>query len=139
MASRYCARRSPSRWLRPPSPVPTLAGPFEDATAAYNRGDYATALRIRLELADQGDPAAQVVLGLMYARGHGVPEDDAQAVEWYRKAAGQNFAWGQTNLGFMYASGRGVVKDEAEAVKWYLKAAEQGFAMAQDNLGAHVP
>jgi TPR repeat protein len=112
-----------------------LAGPSEDATAAYNRGDYATALRIRLEFAEQGDPAAQVLVGLMYARGHGVPRDDAQAVQWYRKAAEQDDAWGQTNLGYMYESGRGVAGDDAEAAKWYLKAAERGFAMAQDNLG----
>src|SRR4029453_15237579 len=38
---------------------PPPAGPFEDGTAAYNRGDNANALRIRLELADQGNPAAQ--------------------------------------------------------------------------------
>jgi len=116
-------------------PGPTHAGPFQDATAAYNRGDYATALRIRLDLAEKGDAAAQVVLGLMYARGHGVPHDDALAVQWYRRATEQGFAWGQTNLGYMYESGRGVAKDEAEAAKWYLKAAEQGFPMAQDNLG----
>src|SRR6478735_5394095 len=83
-------------------PGPTHAGPFQDATAAYNRGDYATALRIRLELAEKNDAAAQVVLGLMYARGHGVPRDDTQAVQWYRRAAEQGFAWGQTNLGYMY-------------------------------------
>lgn len=113
----------------------TLAGPFEDATAAYNRGDYTTAFGIRMEFAEQGDPAAQVLVGLMYARGHGVPRDDAQAVQWYRKAAEQDYAWGQTNLGYMYESGRGVAKDEVEAAKWYLKAAERGFAMAEDNLG----
>ena len=112
-----------------------LAGLLEDAAAAYERGDYPTALRIRLELAEQSNPEAQVWLGLMYARGHGVPRDDAQAVQWYRRAAERDYAWGQTNLGYMYETGRGVVKDEAAAVKWYLKAAEQGFAMAQSNLG----
>ena len=40
-------------------------------------------------LAEQGDVYAQTVLGLMYARGEGVPENDAEAVKWYRLAAEQ--------------------------------------------------
>lgn len=112
-----------------------LAGPLEEGTAAYSRSDYPTAFRIWSGLADQGDATAQVWLGLMYARGHGVPRDDAEAVRWYRKAAEQGFAWGQTNLGYMYTQGRGIAKDDAEAVQWFLKAAGQDFAMAQDNLG----
>jgi hypothetical protein len=39
--------------------VPAIAGPFEDGMAAYNRGDYATALRLFRPLADTGDPSAQ--------------------------------------------------------------------------------
>ena len=40
------------------------AGPLEDATAAYQRGDYATALRLLRSLADHGDAIAQANLGL---------------------------------------------------------------------------
>src|SRR5450759_1500494 len=65
--------------------APVAAGPFEDADAAYGRGDYATALRIRRTLAYQGDPVAQNYLGIMYERGHGVPQDYAEALNWYRK------------------------------------------------------
>ena len=39
--------------------------------------------------AEQGDARAQYNLGLMYARGDGVPEDDAEAVRWWRLAAEQ--------------------------------------------------
>ena len=34
-----------------------------------------------------GDAAAQTVLGIMYADGDGVPENDAEAVRWFRLAA----------------------------------------------------
>jgi TPR repeat protein len=71
----------------------------------------------------------------MYAKGEGVPKDDAEAVKWYRKAAEQGLAEAQYNLGVMYDEGEGVPKDDAEAVKWYRKAAEQGLAEAQYNLG----
>jgi hypothetical protein len=67
--------------------------------------------------------------------GRGVPQDDAEAVRWYRLAAEQGVALAQTNLGVMYASGRGVPKDDVEAVRWFRLAAEQGVALAQTNLG----
>ena len=85
--------------------------------------------------AKQGVAKAQHSLGLMYERGEGVPQDDAEAVKWYRKAAEQGVAEAQYNLGVMYGKGQGVPQDYAEAVKWYRKAAEQGYAKAQNNLG----
>ena len=86
-------------------------------------------------LAEQGDAIAQNDLGLMYANGEGVPQDDAEAVRWYRLAAEQGYVNAQTSFGFMYANGRGVPQDDAEAVRWYRLAAEQGYVIAQTNLG----
>jgi hypothetical protein len=71
----------------------------------------------------------------MYSNGHGVPKDEAEGVQWYRKAAEQGDAAAQYNLGVMYFEGHGVPKDETEAVKWWRKGAEQGDAGAQHNLG----
>jgi TPR repeat protein len=86
-------------------------------------------------LAEQGVASAQYNLALMYANGEGVPENDAEAVKWYRKAADQGHAAAQYNLALMYANGEGVPENDAEAVKWFRKAAEQGDADAQHNLG----
>jgi len=85
--------------------------------------------------AEAGNASAQFNLGLMYAKGEGVPKDDAEALRWYRKAADQGNALAQSNLGVMYANGRGVPKDDAEALRWYRKAADQGNAPAQSSLG----
>ena len=114
---------------------PVAAGPFEDGLSAYNRQDYATALRTWRPLADQGDADAQYNLGVMYANGQGVPKDDVQAVKWYRLAADQGDADAQALLGIAYADGQGVPKDYVQAVKWYRLAADQGYAKAQSNLG----
>ena len=38
--------------------------------------------------------AVQVGLGVMYEHGHGVPQDYAQAMKWYRLAAEQGLAKG---------------------------------------------
>src|SRR6202050_2120484 len=42
-----------------------VAGPFEDAVVAHEGGDYATAMRLSRPLAEQGDPRAQLMLGIM--------------------------------------------------------------------------
>lgn len=55
----------------------TVAGSFEDAKEAYDRGDYPTALRLLHSLADQGDAVAQQRLDQMYERGLSVPQDYA--------------------------------------------------------------
>jgi TPR repeat protein len=108
---------------------------YDGGVAAHARGDYAAALRELRPLVEQGYPSAQFGLGTMYQKGKGVPENDAEAVKWYRLAAEQGYAPAQYNLGLMYANGRGVPKDDAEAVKWFRLAAEQGKADAQYNLG----
>ena len=87
------------------------------------------------KLAEQGYILAQFSLGLMYANGEGVPQNDKEAVKWFTKAAEQGEATAQFNLGLMYAKGQGVPQNDKEAVKWYTKAAEQGDATAQSNLG----
>ena len=112
-----------------------VAGPLEDGLSAYEKFDYATALRLWRPLAEHGNASAQYYLGLMYASGRGVQQNDAEAVKWFRKAGEQGYASAQYNLGLMYASGRGVQQNDAEAAKWYVKAAEQGDAFAQYNLG----
>jgi TPR repeat protein len=67
--------------------APVAAGPFEDAIAAYESGDYATALRLLRPFAEQGNAAAQFNLGSMYHEGHGVPQDYISAHMWLNLAA----------------------------------------------------
>lgn len=86
--------------------------------------------------AEKGEADAQCTLGTLYATGNGVPQNDDQAVIWFRHAAEQKSAAGQYHLGVMYAEGRGASQDDKEAAAWYTKAAEQGHADAQYHLGA---
>ena len=98
--------------------APAWAG-FDEGVAAYERGDYETALREFRPLAEQGSAAAQNNLGLMYDNGEGVPQDYAEAAKWYRKAAKQGEAIAQANLGFMYFRGEGMPRDLTQAYMWY--------------------
>jgi TPR repeat protein len=102
---------------------------------AYYRGDYATAFRELTPLAESGDVFSEYILGLMYVKGEGGPQDFKQAEYWFFLAAEQGHAQAQDNLGVMYANGLGVPLDFKEAVRWYRLAAEQGEARAQSNLG----
>ncbi len=111
------------------------AADFEKGMAAYERGDYATALREWQALAEQGLAAAQNSLGVMYDQGLGVVQDDKEAVKWYRRAAEQGNDHAQHNLGVMYDEGQGVARNYRMAAKWWQLAAEQGDAGAQNNLG----
>ena len=69
----------------------------------------------------------------MYAVGHGVPQDYAEAVRWLRKAADQGLAQAQHDLGVMYANGQGVLQDYVEAHAWWNLAAAQGNEDAREK------
>jgi hypothetical protein len=88
--------------------VPAYGQYFQKGVAAYNSGDYATALRELRPLAEQGDAGAQYILGFMYDAGKGVAQDLAEAVRLYRLAADQGLDDAQSNLGVMYYNGEGV-------------------------------
>jgi TPR repeat protein len=107
---------------------------FYDGLEAYQRGDFAAALREWQPLAAAGNAEAQFQLGRLYAHGEGVARDERLAGEWYRKAAEQGHARAQNNLGVLHQEGRGVERDEREAARWYRLAAEQGRTTAQVNL-----
>ena len=66
----------------------------------------------------------------MYANGRGVPEDDREAVKWYRAAAEQGHASAQGALGDLYYLGRGVPEDYVKAYAWLNLAAAQGDEVA---------
>ena len=54
-------------------------------------------------------------MGQIYLNGLGVEKDYATALNWLRKAAGQNSSQAQNLLGFMFDNGLGVTADLAEA------------------------
>lgn len=87
------------------------------------------------ERAKSGDAEAQYALAVAFDTGNGLPEDDAKAIAWYRRAAEQGHMHAQHNLGISYANGEGVERDVREAVRWYRLAAAQGNPSSLYNLG----
>ncbi len=87
-------------------------------------------------LAETGDAAALVNLGVCYAMGQLCQQDLRKAQQCFRKAANQEDADAQFNLALCYLMGTGVRKDLAQAVVWFRKAALQGHAEAMFNLAS---
>ena len=99
---------------------------FQQGAEAVMRGDYQTAFKLWLPLAEQGNASAQFNLGSMYADGRGVKQDDFEAVKWYRKAAEQGNASAQLILGISYLFGKGVQVNKSLAKEWFRKACNNG-------------
>jgi formylglycine-generating enzyme required for sulfatase activity len=93
-------------------------------------------LQRTVDLANAGDADAQYSLGVLYGRGvwkhFEVPEDDAEAVKWFRLAAEQGHANAQFDLGKLYLHGFDVTQDYVEAYVWFSVAAAGGHADAVD-------
>jgi TPR repeat protein len=115
--------------------LPARAGQLEDAQAAIASGDYVTALRLLGNLADQANPYAERILGIMYVKGQGVPQDYVMGMRWLRLAADRGQPDAQNEVGILYQQGQGVERNETEAAKWFRRAADQGgLVVAQNNL-----
>ena len=81
--------------------------------------------------AENGNPAAQMLVGHKYAQGAGVMQDHREAVKWYQRAAESETSAAYAELCSAYFEGKGVLRDADESAKWCLLAANYGFADAQ--------
>ena len=90
---------------------------------AYDRANYATALKVWLAAAEKGDAKAQVYVGEIYEKGLGIAPDYAQAAAWYEKAAKQGDSQGLNHSAYLYEQGLGVPKDPLRALNLYRSAA----------------
>lgn len=97
--------------------------------------------RVRSE-AEAGDADAQVALGNLYRFGNGVPQDAAEAIAWYTRAAAQGNLNGQLSLAGIYMSNVGHA-DQSVALRARQRSeallrgpAEQGHPEAEALLGA---
>jgi TPR repeat protein len=75
-------------------------------------------------------------LGAHLRLGKGVAKNEAQAMQWFAKAAQQGYIPAETSLAVGYENGLGLGKpDYQQAAYWFGKAADQDDGYAQLNLG----
>src|SRR5271156_4985199 len=117
-----------------------LRGPgsaVERGGEAYERGDYAAALKEWSAAAGTGDPEASYRLGLLYARGHGVLANLADAAVWYRRAAEQGHAMAQHQLSLLHLDGYRA--HASNFARWYGAAAKRDPEAADHNRALLFP
>jgi len=109
-----------------------LSNIMVDAKRLYQEGHHQEAFAKYLEVAKQGDLAAQAFVGQMYLVGEGTDQNDEEALKWYTAAATRDYPPAQCGLGFFYYHKK---NDVSKAVEWYRKAAERGHVVALWRLG----
>lgn len=113
--------------------MPALAD-VKTGVDAWQRGEFAAAVREWRPLADKGDPDAQFNLGQAYRLGRGVAANPGMAQSWFHKAAAKGHQQAQGNLGLMlYEGGK-----RREAMPWIRKAADRGDPRAQYVMGIEL-
>jgi TPR repeat protein len=100
---------------------------FDAGMVAFNKGQYATAVRIWKPLADLGHAEAQCYLGCVHFFRRGVPENDDEAARLFHLAADQGNAKAQFILGGMYADGDSLPPNFQEEKRLKSLAADQGY------------
>ena len=89
---------------------------------AYDQANSASALKVWLPSAQDGNMVAETYVGEIYEKGFGIQPDYKLAAAWYKKAASQGYARAKLNLGYLYEKGLGVEKDLKMALTLYREA-----------------
>jgi len=85
--------------------------------------------------AQKGDASSQNALGVMYAKGIGVPVNYVRAAYWFTKAADQRYAAAIYHLGVLYKAGpNGIKQDMARANNYFTASALAGYRPTMNQL-----
>ncbi len=119
---------------------PVYAADLEDARDLMEVGEFEAA-RAQFEvLARSGNADAEELIGVMYALGLGVEQDDERAFEWYLRASMKGHPGAQSGIGWYYELGRGIeAPDLVRAYMWYALSAIGGDVDAPDSLEELTP
>src|SRR5260221_5816848 len=88
----------------------------------YDRGNYATSLKVWLAEAEKGNVEAEYYVGKIYEGGLGTEPDYKSAASWYGKAAAAGHSASQFSLATFYEKGLGVTADSTKALNLYRSA-----------------
>ena len=114
--------------------IPAFANDFQEGLDAIYETNYKKAMRKLMPLAESGHAAAQYNIGVMHEWGNGVPQDNSQALRWYKRSAERFHKDAQNNLGALYSKGEGTEQNFIEALKWFIISAENGSEGGQKNI-----
>ena len=109
---------------------------YNEAKAMLDTAEEAKGVEMLQKLAEQGLLEAQTDLGIMYAYGQHVAQNDELSVKWYEKGAMQKGIVAIAGLGEAYLLGLGGKdRDWDKAEELLLEAGHNGSSFAQSLLG----
>jgi TPR repeat protein len=92
-------------------------------------------LRLIQTAAQRGDAASQNTLGVMYAKGIGVPLNYVRAEYWFKKSGDQRYAAALYHLGVLYKVGpNGIKQDLSKSNDYMTASALAGFKPTMNQL-----
>jgi len=115
---------------------PNAFGPKASTGVDNITGQMEIAVQTVRKSAEKGDSRAQFSLAFALEKGIGVYKDPAQALQWYKTAAAQEYPPAIINLGVMYLRGADVERNEVAAADYFQQAANLGNVYAMHILGA---
>jgi TPR repeat protein len=98
---------------------------------ACREGNPERAAELYTTAAKLGHPTAMFNIGVLHAKGLGLPQNIKKAMRWWRKASRRGFAKAMYNRGVIFSMNG----DQARARHWYLKGAKNGCEMAAYRVG----
>ena len=100
---------------------------IEEARDAMEANQFDKAMQMLRPAANAGNADAEELIGIMYAMGLGVTQDDRRAFEWYLRSAMKGHAGAQSGVGWYYEVGRGLPSNDlVRAYMWYTLSAIGG-------------
>lgn len=116
--------------------IPLLgSSDIEYARDLMESNRFEEAMAELLPAAHSGNADAEELIGIMYALGLGVPQDDVRAFEWYLRSSMKAHPGAQSGVGWYYETGRGLEKpDIVRAYMWYTLSAIGGDPDAKISL-----
>jgi TPR repeat protein len=93
---------------------------IEDARDLMEEGRFEEAYDALWPAARSGNAEAEELIGVMYALGLGVEQDNIRAFDWYLRSAMKGHAGAQSGVGWYYETGLGLpAPDLVRAFLWY--------------------
>lgn len=114
--------------------TPVFAGAMTQCEEIIRAGNESMAYTECLAAAKEGNPKAQVLVGMAVMNGIGVFKDPAAAVGWFKLSADQKYPGGMYYLAMTKIAGLGTAMDEKGGMALMRRAAEAGEPRAKDFL-----
>lgn len=114
--------------------APVMADSLGECESVIREGNEAMAYKHCLAAAQEGNPKAQILVGVALMNGVGVSKNPDSAAGWFKRSADQMYPAGMYYLAMAKISGLGTAQDETDGMLLMRKAAASGEPRAKDFL-----